>query len=662
MKINQIMFNKSKVAKIAAGLVVFAMVVSFASTAKAQSAADLQAQIQALLAQIAQLQGNTSTSGHQFNVDLTVGSSGADVTALQQLLVSKGFLTMPAGVAMGTFGPLTKSAVAAWQASVGLPATGFFGPLSRAKANAAVVTPGPTTPGPTTPGTLQGGAGDITVTSRSSGTDSSVLEGASNTKVLGFEAKADGSDVSVTSVRVEFEHTGATGSDRLNRYVDTVSIMKDNKVVGHADASDFTKSSNVYSRNIPVSGAVIKDGVTAKFYVAVSAVSNIDTNDLSTDWTASLGSIRFEDATGAILTNTDAPDAGTAFDQVFTFDDLASGGDVKLTLSEDDASVNNAHTVSISDTSDTNDVELLSFKVKAKGTDITLDTIPFSITSTGAGVTEIANDLRLLQDGQEVGTITLTQDGGATGFASTTVTHASLSVDDLDTDNVVVNEGDTATFTLVADINDIDGAFTNGDSIAASTTVADWTTEDANGDSVTNTSGTASSDGTKFASSGITVDVVSTAHEYRGNVDSTATDDQGVFSVTFDVTAFDDPAFIELSSDRGTTGYSNGTGVSYTIENANTGAATTTGSVGGTVLECVSNCGTVTSGNRVEVSDGETTRFKLTMYFNPTTDDIASFRGQLYSVNYATTDANPTAQETVSPVEDFQTGSELIQS
>ena len=136
--------NKIKSCKIAAGLVGFAFVFSFAFTTNAQTTASLEAQIQALLAQIAQLQGQISgSSSHTFNVDLTVGSTGADVTALQQILVSKGF-TMPAGVAMGTFGPLTKSAVAAWQASVGLPSTGYVGPLSRAKLNASATTGGST--------------------------------------------------------------------------------------------------------------------------------------------------------------------------------------------------------------------------------------------------------------------------------------------------------------------------------------------------------------------------------------------------------------------------------------------------------------------------------------------------------------------------------------
>ncbi len=127
--------------------------------ANAQTTADLQAQIAALLAQIQQLQsqlntaqGGGSSSAYNFTRDLTVGSKGADVTALQQLLISKGYLAVSAPT--GYFGSLTKAAVAKWQAAVGLsPAAGYFGPKSRAfLASAGGGTTGSTTTGGGTTG------------------------------------------------------------------------------------------------------------------------------------------------------------------------------------------------------------------------------------------------------------------------------------------------------------------------------------------------------------------------------------------------------------------------------------------------------------------------------------------------------------------------------
>lgn len=65
--------------------------------------------------------------------NLTVGSSGSDVSCLQTFLSSKGFGD---GTVTGYFGSLTKSAVASYQASVGIsPADGYVGPITRAKIN-----------------------------------------------------------------------------------------------------------------------------------------------------------------------------------------------------------------------------------------------------------------------------------------------------------------------------------------------------------------------------------------------------------------------------------------------------------------------------------------------------------------------------------------------
>lgn len=66
------------------------------------------------------------------DANLKYGSRGMEVTELQEFLIDKGFLT---GQTSGNFFALTRKAVIAWQASVGLPATGFVGSMSRAKIN-----------------------------------------------------------------------------------------------------------------------------------------------------------------------------------------------------------------------------------------------------------------------------------------------------------------------------------------------------------------------------------------------------------------------------------------------------------------------------------------------------------------------------------------------
>lgn len=64
--------------------------------------------------------------------NLTVGSTGLEVVALQGVLSEMGYLQVPQGVSLGYFGPLTRSAVAKYQSARGVsPAAGYFGPLTK---------------------------------------------------------------------------------------------------------------------------------------------------------------------------------------------------------------------------------------------------------------------------------------------------------------------------------------------------------------------------------------------------------------------------------------------------------------------------------------------------------------------------------------------------
>jgi len=123
--------------------------------ANAQTVADLQAQAQALLAQIAQLQaqqaatpvsttvsGNVNTSGNScptIGRVLKLGSTGTDVTSLQQFLALDSSV-YPEGTVSGYYGSLTQAAVSRFQSkhnivSSGSPATtgwGVVGPRTAA--------------------------------------------------------------------------------------------------------------------------------------------------------------------------------------------------------------------------------------------------------------------------------------------------------------------------------------------------------------------------------------------------------------------------------------------------------------------------------------------------------------------------------------------------
>ena len=78
--------------------------------------------------------GNTTC--YQITRNLVSGSSGVDVTRLQQYLVSRGYLSMPSNTPYGYYGSLTRSAVIKYQiqnmnVTTSTPGVGNVGPLTR---------------------------------------------------------------------------------------------------------------------------------------------------------------------------------------------------------------------------------------------------------------------------------------------------------------------------------------------------------------------------------------------------------------------------------------------------------------------------------------------------------------------------------------------------
>ena len=183
--------------KLFVGFVATAMLFSLSfAPARAATADDLQAQINALLAQIASLQGGSMSSGSctTFTMDQTMGSKGAEVTALQTFLMAHG-QTIPAG-ATGFFGAQTKAALSGFQSANGIsPAAGYFGPISRAKVNGMCTTTGGgdttgggTTGGGSTSSDLNGEASLNDVNAKS-GDDTDIEEGAEDAPVADFEVE-----------------------------------------------------------------------------------------------------------------------------------------------------------------------------------------------------------------------------------------------------------------------------------------------------------------------------------------------------------------------------------------------------------------------------------------------------------------------------------------
>jgi len=168
--------TKNVAAVLLAVSMIFGVMFTFATPARAQTLESLQAQIQALLAQIAALQGGGSqqTGGlvcATFTRNHSMGNSGGEVMAIQKFLNSVDGTQLATtgagspGNETSYFGSITKAAVVKFQnkfaadilAPVGLSAgTGYWGPSSRAKANSLCAGGGVVTPGPGVPITGNG--------------------------------------------------------------------------------------------------------------------------------------------------------------------------------------------------------------------------------------------------------------------------------------------------------------------------------------------------------------------------------------------------------------------------------------------------------------------------------------------------------------------------
>jgi peptidoglycan hydrolase-like protein with peptidoglycan-binding domain len=587
--------------------------------------------------------GNTTGScGFTYTRNLTMGSTGADVVALQTYLETKGFLTIPVGVSKGYFGPLTRGALASFQASMGIaPPVGYFGPITMGRITAdCVVTTPPTTGGgnTTTPTVLQGGAGsllDIELTS--SLNNEEVGEDQTDVEVAGLDFEADGSDLEITAVQIDFDK--GTADKNFDRYATEVSIWLDGNVVARVDASDFDRGNN-YGRTITLDrGAIVMEGDEGKLVVAISGVSNLDTLDLGETWSVDFESLRFRDATGAVITET-----LSTSDRTFSFEDFATAQNLEVKIRAGDSTINNARAIEVSSTTKTNDEEIFSFKVEAEGTSIYVDEIVVEATTTNATIDKVISAAYLYLDGNRVGT---------ENIASTTST---ITFDDLDLD---LSKG-THNFVVRVDFKKADGTggFVTGSTIETnigSTERAAWYIEDSAGFVVTsgNRSGTETSDEHRLVTEGLDMIVTGSSVTSKNN-DTTPGSSFGEFRMTVQMTAIGETLYVPQTSTRGA---SSTVGAAFQIEDSNGNAVT---SAGTTTDSFTKKSGGTVSGNFIRIDEGQTATFELYVTYDPTT--AGQYRTQLLTVGFNNSAATPNDTMSAVPAPDFETSNLQIQN
>lgn len=603
---------------------------------------------------------SSNTSCVAFTRNLTVGSSGADVVSLQTYLEAKGFLVIPTGVSKGYFGPLTKNALAKYQASVGIaPSVGYFGPITNADITAKCKVQAPGNGGGdngSNDDNLSGGAGSIeSYKLISTLSNEDVGEGEEDVEVAGIEIEVDnGSDILVNAVRLNFDKGSADRDFR--KYADEVSIYLDGKEFGRVNASKFTDD-NSYSATIALkNGAIIKKGDEGELTVAISALRNIDSNDLGETWSVDFEQIRFKDAQGSTFSE----DPNTA-SRTFTFESFSSANDSKLKISQGDDDINESRSITVDATDKTKDVVLASYVLKAEGkSDLEIKKFGVNIDVTGA------SHVDHIISGGSTPAIFLEIDGKKYGTAS--YFDDSDGVDVGQDENVLFNKvnyvidaGEEVEVLIKADLLSVADNLDEGDTISVTLgeTETDQTNlfnvEDESGEDLTDNliTGNVLSGPHSLYEGGIQVELVSKTAVGQNN--DGADNDTGTFTMVFDVTAFGKTIYVGKTATATTsttvTGASND-GIIYMVSDS--GTATTDDLAD--LVTFTKPSGVTETANNIKVNEGKTTRITLTVtQTNDSAEDDGIYYMSLKGIGWTTDDDTTYENMYNFNLHDFQT-------
>lgn len=440
------------------------------------STADLMSlltQLQALLG------GGTSSACYSFTADLTVGSTGAQVTELQNYLVAEATgaaaqnlaNAFAGGVAKGYFGGLTQAAVAEWQAAMGVsPAVGYWGPISRATYNANC-TPATDDDGGDTGGDtsadLEGGEGSISVKINASPANNTQVKYDTKTKVFSAKVEAqEGSDIEVGRLDLHFE-------DRMWLLVDAITVEVDGEEVfsdSSLSSGDFTEITSGSDYRLRIDdNFVIREGDSTNVDVYVTGKSLLSAGNLAKTpevWMKT-SSIRYTDAAGLVQYDGGSTDVASTSSVSREMAFSATGSSASAEAFEN-ASYNPDEGVIITKSgSTTTGKTLLVFDLEIEDNNVELNDVDVDLASVTANLDDIFSLVSLYHDADEDGVA----DAGElidawSGFAS-------AKTDDAEFDNggdglaLALDEG-THTFIVTGDFKANDGTnYNDGEEVGA---------------------------------------------------------------------------------------------------------------------------------------------------------------------------------------------------
>lgn len=657
--------TKDIAAKLAVAFVAVAMVFSaFATSAKAQTTEDLQQMINDLLAQVAALQaqvgqgdqtpgaGVSTVCPYTWTRDLAQGATGMDVNKLQQFLnadpdtrVAVAGQVGGPGMETQYYGPATAAAVSKMQvkyrAEVLSPSnlvnpTGYFGPSSRAKANALCVSAPVVIPGDDDEDEMEdeeddsvelSGEADLKTFETDSASDDELEEGAEDAEIAELTIEFQNGDAEISRIDLALESTDATESDPWDTF-ESISLWVDGDKIAELDADNEDDYLNDDDGSLRFSnlGLIAMEDEEIEIIVAATVQNSVDGTSNGNAWTVEFDSIRFFDADGVATTDTTTGDLGDATGESFSIVEAGADDEVIVKTSSNDP---DATTLQVEDDkkSDWYTVHVFDLDTDDSVNDIELNTVVVTVVVSSSTYNTLVDDAEIVIDGVTIDDVVVTNG---------TTTTATLTFD-VDGD-VVVDAGDRVEAELMLRFKSL-ALGNEGVTVQGKVTSAQADLIDAKGAddlSTSQLSGASTGDAHTLRTAGINVSPESTdADVITGD---SVTNDYGTFVIEVEVTAFEQDVYIPIAPVSGM----------YTLQDS-AGSTSVAGTRSVTLTSTADDDGTY-----FEITEGDTKTLTLTVTYTPGVANTAS-RMVLNKIDFAPTAVSPTQSQTTLPASDYRT-------